>query len=72
MTGSIIGDAPIWLQAVFVLAWGAAMVAVLHIVREARYRPDPYSHDIRPIPIAHEGGLVPVEDDRPREWKEIT
>jgi hypothetical protein len=32
---------------------------------------DPYSHDIRPIATAHEGRLVPVEDDRAREWKEI-
>jgi hypothetical protein len=71
MTGSIIAAAPIWLQAVFVLAWGACMVAVLHIVREAWYRRDPYSHDIRPLPTAHEGRLVPLEDDREREWNEI-
>jgi|307.fasta_scaffold1517141_1 hypothetical protein len=71
MTGSIIADAPIWAQAAFVLAWGACMVAVLHILREARYRRDPYSHDIRPNPMAHEGRLVPVEDDRMREWREI-
>jgi len=71
MPGSIMADAPIWLQAVFVLAWGACMVAVLHIIREAWYRPDPYSHDILPSPYAHEGRLVPVEDNRQREWKEI-
>jgi hypothetical protein len=70
MTGSIIAAAPIWLQAVFALAWGACMVAVLHIIREAWYRPDPYSHDI-PNPMAHESRLVPVEDDREREWNEI-
>jgi hypothetical protein len=29
-------------------------------------------HDIRPIATAHEGGLVPVEDTREREWNEIT
>jgi hypothetical protein len=71
MPGSIIADAPIWLQAVFVLALGACMVGVLHILREARYRPDPYSFDIMPNPLAHESRLVPVEDDREREWKEI-
>jgi hypothetical protein len=71
MPGSIIADAPIWAQAVFVLAWGACMVAALHIIREAWYRTDPYSHDITPIPSAHEGRLVPLEDDREREWKEI-
>jgi hypothetical protein len=47
------------------------MVAVLHVVREAWYRPDPYSHDIMPIPTAHEGRLVPVEDDREAKWNEI-
>jgi hypothetical protein len=71
MTGSIIADAPTWAQGLFVLAWGACMVAVLHIIREAWYRPDPYSHDITPIPSAHEGRPVPVEGDREREWKEI-
>jgi hypothetical protein len=55
----------------FVLAWGACMVAVLHIIREAWYRPDPYRHDITPILSAHEGRRVPVEDDREREGKEI-
>jgi hypothetical protein len=72
MSGSIIADAPIWLQGVFVFAWSGCMVAVLHILREARYRRDPYMHDIRPIATAHEGGLVPVEDTREREWNEIT
>jgi hypothetical protein len=42
-----------------------------HILREARYRRDPYSHDIRPIATALEGGRVPIEDDRAREWKDI-
>jgi hypothetical protein len=59
MPGSIIADAPIWLQGLFVLVWGAGMVALLHIIREARYRRDPYSHDIMPIPTAHEGRRVP-------------
>jgi hypothetical protein len=67
MPGSIIADAPIWLQAVFVLGWGACMVVVLHIIREARYRPDAHSHDIRPIASAHEGRLVPVEDTEARD-----
>ena len=49
------------------LAWGACIVGVLHIIREAWYRPDPYSDGIRPIPTAHEGRLVPVEDNRERE-----
>jgi len=46
-------------------------LAVLHIIREAWYRPDPYSHDITPILSAQEGRRVPVEDDREREGKEI-
>ena len=75
MTRSIIADAPIWAQAAFVLAWGACTVAVLHILREARYRRDPYSHDIKPIATAHESRLVPVEDDRaargPRRWADL-
>jgi len=47
------------------------MAAVLHIIREARYRREPYSHDIMPIPTAHESRCVPVEDNREREWNEI-
>jgi hypothetical protein len=53
------------------IAWGACVVGVLHIIREARYRRDPHSHDIKPIATAHEGRLVPLEDDRAREWSEI-
>ena len=59
MSGSIIADAPIWAQGLFVLAWGACMVAVLHIIREAWYRPDPYSHDITPILVHMRAGVCP-------------
>ena len=59
MTGSIIADAPTWAQGLFVLAWGACMVAVLHIIREAWYRPDPYSHDITPILVHMRAGVCP-------------
>jgi hypothetical protein len=69
MPGSIIADAPLWAQALFMLAWGGCMVAAVHILRETRYRPDPYSHNILPIPTAHEGGVVPLEDHRDREWE---
>jgi hypothetical protein len=71
VTGSIVADAPIWVQALSILWIAACAVAILHIVREARYRRDPYSHHVELIPTAHEGRLVPVEDDRDREWKDI-
>jgi hypothetical protein len=58
-------------QALFIVGMATCAVAILHIIREARYRRDPYRHDVHLIATAHEGRLVPVEDDRDREWKDI-
>ena len=70
MPGSLIADAPIWLQAPFILAWGSCVVTALHIIRETWFHPDPFGR-VDLIPVAHEGRIVPLEAERDREWKEI-
>jgi hypothetical protein len=46
------------------------MVAALHIIRETWYAPNSFDR-VDLIPTAHEGRIIPLEDDRDREWRKI-
>lgn len=57
-----------WWPALGVLVIGTPLVGILHIVRLSFCSPEVIDHNIRPIPYAHEGRVIPDEEhwDDPR------